>query len=291
MKKFKKSAYTLILMATCFIASPFIVHKIWKSSSDVKKPISNTPVSADSTPDSPEISSSDDNDDVQPATDAPVESEVLFTTSDISYFDDALFIGDSRTVGIKEYGTFKNSDYFCSVGMSAYKIDEEEINDMTFDNAIDKKQYGKVYIMLGINEVGNDSEVTLTSYRAIVEKIKVHQPDAIIYIQGNLHVSASSESDTINNNALDYLNSRLASLADNKKVFYIDINEVYDDENGCFMESYTSDGIHPLAMYYTKWCEWLCTKTIVNDTVQDNETDYDDDFIPPETSEQEMTTE
>lgn len=265
MQKFKKSIYTLILVSTCFLASPFIFHKIWKSSSDAKKPVNNSSVVDESQPPVESTPETPSDDDVQSATDAPAEPVISFSTSDVSYFDDALFIGDSRTVGIKEYGTFKNSDYFCSVGMSAYQIDDEEIDDMTFDDAIDKKQYGKVYIMLGINEVGNDSEVTLTSYRAIVEKIKVHQPDALIYIQGNLHVSASAESDIINNNALDYLNSRLASLADNKRVFYIDINEVYDDENGCFMESYTSDGIHPLGMYYRKWCEWLCTKTMVQE--------------------------
>ena len=235
------------------------------------------------TPDTPDIQP----DEPTPDENVPDGTDISFATSDVSYFDDALFIGDSRTVGIMEYGTFTNSDYFCSVGMSAYRIDEEEINGMNFDQMIDHKQYGKVYIMLGVNEVGNDAEVTLTAYRAIVEKIKVHQPNALIYIQGNLHVSADAQTDTINNNALNYLNSRLASLADNKRVFYIDINEVYDDEYGCFTASYTSDGIHPLAMYYKKWCEWLCTKTIVAEEVMT--TVYD--FVPPETSEQETTTE
>lgn len=287
MQKLKKSVYTFILISTCFLASPFIFHKIWKSSSDSKKPVNNSSVVDESQPPEEESTTETPPDDVQSATDTPAEPADLFSTSDISYFDNALFIGDSRTVGIKEYGTFKNSDYFCSVGMSSYRIDEEEIDNMTFDEFIDQKQYGKVYIMLGINEVGNDSESTLTSYRAVVEKIKVHQPNALIYIQGNLHVSASAESDIINNNALNYLNSRLASLADNKRVFYIDINEVYDDENGCFMESYTSDGVHPLGMYYREWCEWLCTKTIACDVPEETPVTeyYDFDFMPPETSE------
>ncbi len=262
MQKFKKSAYTLILIATCFVASPLIFHKIWKSSSDAK-PVDNSSIADESQPQqevTTEITTGID--DTPQIPEEPELPEVPFVTSDISYFDDALFIGDSRTVGIKEYGTFRNSDYFCSVGMSAYKIDEEEIDNMTFDEVLDKKQYGKVYIMLGINEVGNDPEVTLTSYRAIVDKIKAHQPNALIYIQGNLHVSYSAETDVINNNSLNYLNNMLASLADNEKVFYIDINEVYDDANGYLTESYTSDGIHPFGMYYRKWCEWLCTKTI-----------------------------
>ncbi|MDE7363701.1 MAG: hypothetical protein K2N27_02250 [Ruminococcus sp.] len=281
MKKLKKSAYTLILMATCFVASPVIIHKIWKSS-EKKKPVNPPSISDNSKPDEPSEntpeenpSTSENSAETVPAETTPVEnvSAVSFATSDVSYFDDALFVGDSRTVGIKEYGTLKNADYFCSVGMSAYQIDDEEIDGMTFDKKIDEKQYSKVYIMLGINEVGNDIEVTKTAYRAIVEKIKVHQPDAIIYLQANLHVSYSEQNDIINNSAINNLNSVIQSLTDNKRTFYIDINEVYDDEYGNFTESYTSDGVHPLGMYYKKWCEWLCTKTIsVEDNIQETTT-------------------
>lgn len=271
MKKLKKSAYTVLLMATCFIASPFIVHRIWKTSSESKKdvnvsaPVVNTP-DENSGSESQPVSDNVPPDGSKPSADnSLVGQDVLFQKSDLSYFDDALFIGDSRTVGIQEYGTMNKSDYFCSVGLSSEKINDEVINGITFDQAIDAKQYGKVYIMLGINEVGNDFEYTLTSYRAVVEKVKVHQPNALIYVQGNLHVSESAETNVINNEGINYLNGMIASLADNKRIFYIDINELYDDEYGCFNESYTSDGIHPLAMYYTKWCEWLCTKTVVLD--------------------------
>ena len=56
-----------------------------------------------------------------------VLKEDVFITSDSSYFDDALFIGDSRTVGLCEYGTLKNADYFASTGMSVYKLWNEKI--------------------------------------------------------------------------------------------------------------------------------------------------------------------
>ena len=192
----------------------------------------------------------------------------IFVESDISYFDDALFIGDSRTVGIKDYGDFDNSDFFCTEGLATDKINQTAINGKKFDEFIDAKQYGKVYIMLGINEVGNDHEYVLTAYRAIVEKLKVHQPDAVIYVQANLHVSSFAENGVITNSSIDDLNNGIASLADNKRVFYIDINELYDDEYGYFHQGYTYDGVHPMGMYYTKWCEWLCTKTVPKDAVQ-----------------------
>ncbi|MBQ8961357.1 MAG: hypothetical protein IJ071_09135 [Ruminococcus sp.] len=284
MKKAKKNLYTLLLLVTCFVASPFIFHQIWKNAKEAKR-----------TPEVPPPVVQQQNDPVPPVQDegeapdanegavpveattaapdgspeasqetAPAENTVLYdyVTSDASYFDDALFIGDSRTVGIQEYGTLKNADYFCDVGLSASQIDEAEIGGRTFDQVIDDKQYGKIYVMLGVNEVGNDYEFTVTKFRALIEKLKVHQPDAVIYIQGNLHVSASAETNIINNAAIDYLNSRFAQLADYKKVFYIDVNPLYDDEYGYFNAAYTDDGVHPFGQYYVQWCDWLCTMTV-----------------------------
>lgn len=283
MDKFKQCVYTLLLIITCFVASPFILHRIWVTSEAVQKknnnvapPVVNSPDSSGETSDisvqtppqndgpgdvqQPDPEGNGDSVEFTPP--EPAKQPDFYVPSDISYFDDALFIGDSRTVGIMEYGDFDRSDFFCSQGLSAYKINETEINGMNFDKLIDSKQYGKVYIMLGINEVGMDHEYVLTAYRAIVEKLKVHQPDAIIYVQGNLHVSSYAEDGIITNASIDDLNRGIASLADNKRVFYVDINELYDDEYGYFNSGYTSDGVHPLAMYYTQWCEWLCTKTV-----------------------------
>ena len=47
-----------------------------------------------------------------------------FIAVNTGYFNDALFIGDSRTVGIATYGTLKNADYFARVGMTVYNINK-----------------------------------------------------------------------------------------------------------------------------------------------------------------------
>lgn len=277
MNKSKQNLYTLLLIFTCFVASPFIFHKIWKTSDTAKKKVDVPPPSINISTQTSEITTAVENinqsttdviSDSSAVQQTPTQAQEIvntFATSDISYFNDALFIGDSRTVGIQDYGTLTNADFFCSVGLSSSNIENENINGMNFDQLIDSKQYGKVYVMLGINEVGNDFQYTITKYRAIIEKLKAHQSNAIIYIQANLHVTLSFENNVINNEGINYLNGLMAELADNKKVFYIDINEVYDDANGCLTEAYTSDGVHPLASYYKTWCDWLCTKTVVTD--------------------------
>ena len=293
MSNFKRSLYTFLLAFTCLIASPFIWVQIWKTSKEAK-PVKNAdppalnsqlkpgnaaqpepekeqaekPTAADGA----EEPTGEDTTLATEAADAPTEAPTAasaepyngFIIADTSYFDDALFIGDSRTVGLRDYGTLKNADYFCSVGLSATGItkNNETVDGVTFDTKIDSKLYGKIYIMLGINEVGNDLEGVITYYRAIVEKAKAHQPDAIIYVCANLRVSQSAETSVISNTAINTLNSMIMQLADNKKVFYIDINPLFEDSTGYLTESYTFDGVHPLADYYPDWCDWLCSRAI-----------------------------
>lgn len=274
MKRFRKCIYTVILLLTCFVASPFIYKQIWKNSSvkeqkaAVKAPTVDTPTpTAGST-----------NTDVQPTSEgetAPTtqegepaaepyspEAQITFVPSGTEYFNDALFIGDSRTVGIRDYGTLKNADYFCTVGLAASKIDSADENGSTVWGRLDAKKYGKIYVMLGINEVGNDIEYTVAAYRKLIDGIRQAQPDATVYIQANLHVAGYAETAVISNERINMLNSRLSEMADNKKIFFINVNGVFDDENGALTADYTSDGIHVLAKYYATWCDWLCTNTV-----------------------------
>ena len=63
--------------------------------------------------------------------------------------------------------------------------------------------------------------------------------------------------------ALAELREKLAALADGKDIFYIDINEVFDDENGNLRADASGDSTHVYAKYDLDWCDWLCTKAIV----------------------------
>ena len=186
------------------------------------------------------------------------------------YFEDALFIGDSRTVGIKEYGNIDGADFFATEGMSVYSIYQQSINisgvgDVSLQTLLKNKTYGKIYIMMGINELGYDLSDNAEAYRELVDMIREYQPDAIIYIQANLHVSSSrSKTDkTFNNNRIDNYNNLLAGIADNRNIFYIDVNELFDDASGGLGEEYTSDDIHIMGKYYSDWGAWIAERVIV----------------------------
>lgn len=283
MGKFKQCFYTVILILTCFVASPFIFRQIWNNSK-VKahtETAKTAPTVENSTDITPDPANADDqsqtqiyNGDPQPVvtapaapddasqTETPAKADFTFVRSDPSYFDDALFIGDSRMVGLSEYGTLKNADYFCSIGLAAYKIKTESIDGMTLESALSGKSYGKVYIMLGINEVGNDIEYTMSYYREMLDMVRRMQPDAVIYLAANLHVTAEAQSAAISNAGIDVLNSRISELADGIKVFYINVNSLFDGDNGSLNPEYTSDGVHVFAKYYATWCDWFCANTV-----------------------------
>lgn len=201
------------------------------------------------------------------------ETEVYeFTASDKTYFDDALFIGDSRTVGLREYGDLDNADYFATTGLNLYTIEgitvkSEEQQEITLETMLQRKVYGKIYVMLGINELGYDFDTTVTKYKEFIDYLISVQPEAIVYVCANLHVnSLRNEVDEIHNNeAINRINQEIAAMADQRDVFYLDVNPLFDDEDGNLAEEYTSDDSHVLGSCYETWCEWYRENTIIKE--------------------------
>ena len=210
----------------------------------------------------------------------PEEEIPVFQTVERDYFDDALFVGDSRTVGLMEYGNLENASFFADSGMSVYGLALKKIaipgkGKMTFDEVLAEKQYGKIYLMLGMNELGYRFETTKTRFEETVEKIHAAQPEAIIYLCANMHVTKEqSEKDEIYNNTnVNLINEVIAALADGEQFIYLDVNELFDDEEGCLSEEYTSDAFHVLGKYYEDWVDWLCTKATVQKIYEGKDAD------------------
>lgn len=290
MNRFKQCTYSLILILTCFVASPMIYKQIWNTSAekkkenssktveiDIKKGMDNTSQSenpsgeqntssntdnSESTVNSEENSADNSTADTtfEPSSD-PSANFTGFVASDYSYFNDALFIGDSRTVGLRDYGSLGNSDFFCDVGLTSSDASSSAESGNLAD-MLSSDNYGKIYVMLGINEVGNNFDSTMNNFRSLVQNIRTKSPDSIIFLEANLHVTDAAQNDAINNQRINELNSMIAALADNQSIFYIDINPVFDDGNGNLMADCTSDGVHVFAKYYPQWCDWFCLNTV-----------------------------
>lgn len=200
--------------------------------------------------------------------------EYGFTTVTEDYFNDAVFIGDSRTVGLFEYGGIEERADFCAkISLTIYNVfttplvkDEETGRKITAEEALMKKQYGKVYLMLGINELGTGTtETFMEEYKKVIARLEELQPNATIFVEGIMRVTGSkNEADPIfNNTNINEKNVEIAKLADNKRVFYIDVNEVICDEKGDLNSEYTGDEVHLKAQYYALWKQFLLEHGIV----------------------------
>ncbi len=189
-------------------------------------------------------------------------SQEIFT-SDSSYFKDALFIGDSRTEGLREYGELGEAVVVADSGMSVYRLWKDsflvEEKKQTLEEVLTHYQFGKVYFMLGVNELGYDYDQTMKKFRETLNRIEETQPDAYIFLQANLHVTdeKGKQSDIYNNTNINYMNQGLKELAEEKGYIYLDVNPLFDDQNGNLSKEYTVDHAHILGKYYTDWVNWI----------------------------------
>lgn len=209
------------------------------------------------------------------ATTAAAGEYVPLANADESYFDDALFIGNSRTVGMYLFGDMPEStDFFADVGLTIYDaldanidVPPESGSTNTLTGLLTAKQYGKIYIMFGINELGTGtSESFVEYYQSVVQKICQMQPDAIVYVQSIINVAASAETDVISNANINEKNALLSQIADNKQVFYIDLNPSLVDSSGYLNSDYTSDGIHLGGSSLPLWKDCLLANAMQKNT-------------------------
>ena len=201
--------------------------------------------------------------------DGQTEQKLPFYTSvEDDYFADAVFIGDSRTVGMYEYGGLEEiSTFYASTGLTVYKLFDAEIvkvpdqkKKITVEEALEQNSFRKIYLMIGINEMGTGTVETFAErYREVVEHLLELQPDAILYIQGIMKVTTerSEQGDYITNEGIEARNEAISGLADNERIFYLDVNPVICDETGGMEEDYTFDGVHLKAQYIENWKDFL----------------------------------
>lgn len=194
-------------------------------------------------------------------------TEYDYVLENESYFNDAVFLGDSRTLGIADYAGLDGADFFCDNGMTIYKLLED--TGVTYQKtgkkvdlkkALQEKHYGKIYIMLGMNELGyGDTRMYLRQYLKVLNQLREWQPEAVIYIMANLHVSRGKNNmeTEFNNININDKNVASARLANGRDIFYLDSNPLFTDEEGYLPDDSTFDGVHLYAQHYEKWRNFL----------------------------------
>ena len=119
---------------------------------------------------------------------------------DDSYFDDVAFVGDSRTDGFRLYSGLERGTYFCVTGetvASATDMENWKTEDgrkVSLADAVAAADCGKIYLMLGINELGwNGTDIFRSHAENLLRRLQADHPDAEIVVQSLLPVSAEQD--------------------------------------------------------------------------------------------------
>ena len=188
--------------------------------------------------------------------------------------EDALFIGDSRTDGLRLYSGIQGADFYCYKGLTIFEVDERKIvelngNSYSVVEALEKgPQYAKIYISLGVNELGyyND-DAYHQAFSEFLDTVKALQPNAIIYLENLVPVNPQKcaeykQPSYVNNDRVAAYNAIYPQLATEHQVALLDVASALSDENGILPADATADGVHFTKAWYQKWLAYLMNHTV-----------------------------
>ena len=186
-----------------------------------------------------------------------------------TYFEDTAFLGDSRTEGFHLYSGLKTGAYYCSVGATVESVFSKAVETpagkMPLLDAMAEEDFGKIYVMLGVNELGwNGTEIYHNQYAKLIDRLREDHPDSLVVLQTLIPVSAKQEAKKsyVNNTRIAAYNEVIRQLAEEKQCPYVDVAAAMTDEQGCLRSDWTSDGVHLNTAGCKVWLDYLKTHTV-----------------------------
>lgn len=210
-----------------------------------------------------------------------VKAETLVAKTkpvDASYFDDAIFIGDSISVGLRVYGILPNQNVLAEQNVNIMNL----INDTpvyrtsgaekkTVFQAINERMPnpGKIYILIGANGIpGLTNEAHIQYYGQLIDRLKKSYPNAMIYAETVTPITKDSKyiRDVFNTEKINDFNERLYKMAEEKGIYYLNVQEVLRDENGYLISDYNAgDGMHLKSNGHKAMYQYYVTHAVQSD--------------------------
>ena len=188
---------------------------------------------------------------------------------ELSWFEDAAFVGDSRTEGLLLYTAVRPAGRLAYRGLNVQTAATKTfVKDgdkrSTALEALQKGRFSKIYLMLGINELGwRSPEHFYTQYGLLIDQVRAAQPEAQIYLQTLIPVTAAKSAEGVyTNGKVQRYNEFIRTLAQEKEVYLLDVWSVFADEEGSLPAGQSSDGIHLYPDDYEVWLTYLRSHTI-----------------------------
>ena len=182
-----------------------------------------------------------------------------------AYFDDAVFLGDSRVVGLMLYSGLTKATFYSEKAISITNLLTKEIvnvpgsGKISVVEALKQRRFAKVYIKVGLNELGwRNTDIFIQAYTDTIKQIRALQPGAVVYVQSILPVSVKKDQDLLINNArICEFNALLKKMCYDTSTYFLDVYPYMLDEAGFLPDEASSDGVHLNKEYCQLWLTYL----------------------------------
>lgn len=195
------------------------------------------------------------------------------------YFENAIFIGDSISKGLKLYGVIPEKNVIAdqNVGLDQIYLDKDvyyisATQKTTLWKAIEHTGINpdKIYVLLGANGVpGFENDKHITYYYDLIDKLKAKYPDAIIYVESLTPITKATSdrrAPAFTKTKIDNFNELVLKMAEEKGLYYLNIQEVLENENGYLLDDYDGgDGTHMPKAGHQAVYEYFKTHTVSAD--------------------------
>lgn len=200
---------------------------------------------------------------------------------DISYFDDALFLGDSLADGFKVYtrtGSLALKDskagYLTQKSTTPRTFLQPGVHVDAGQGPVDvwatiqQMQPKKMYITLGTNALMSmNADEFIDGYYKLIDKIRETSPDTIIYVTTVTPVAAwkGIKEPRMSFDRIMSFNQRITKMCVEKDLALINLYDVLKSSSGYLREEIAaSDGYHLTPTGYQQWLDYLITHTTYN---------------------------
>lgn len=222
-----------------------------------------------------------------PASSIPTDYDPLSTVVgetaavDKSYFNDAVFIGDSISKGLKLNGVLPPGNVIAdqNVGIDQIANDKPVYQDVsgnkkTLFQMLSGLTYQptKVYIMLGSNGLPHyTNDVHMKFYNIVLDRVIKTYPDAVIYVESVTPITKEAEEtyakrkQDFTNKKINEFNEFVKKMCEDKGVHYVSVRDALVDGDGYMKAEFNSgDGVHFKKSGHEAMYQYFKTHTVPN---------------------------
>lgn len=199
--------------------------------------------------------------------------------ADKSYFDDAVFIGDSISVKLQYYqaatGALGKAKVYAASSLSAanalWDVSSKSVHPLyqgkktLVEDCVQYSKANKLFIMLGMNDIGTyPQENAIKNYKELLRRVLAKSPDIEIFVQSVTPLTASSPraDSKLNNKTIKEYNKKLEKMCKENDWNFVNVAScLYDSTGTALKDEYCSDktsmGLHFTDAGCEQWVKYL----------------------------------